>query len=52
MRSRSYAPLPEEREYTAFIEELRSVFSRYSADGIVTEPIKTVIYLGSFQFLP
>ena len=48
MRSRSYALPPTDGDYEKFMSELKSVFDRFSENGIVTEPQQTQIYLGCF----
>ena len=48
MRSRSYALPPTDSDYEKFMSELKSVFDRFSENGIVTEPQQTQIYLGCF----
>lgn len=48
MRSRSYALTADAPSYSDFIDELNKVFAEHAANGIVTEPIETQIYLGKF----
>lgn len=48
MRSRSYTPAPEDDMYAEFMKALREVFVQYAENGVVTEPMETQIYLGSF----
>ena len=49
MRSRSYALAPGDAGFAGFEAELQKVFARFSENGIVTEPQRTEIYLGSFD---
>lgn len=48
IRSRSYAIMPDDEKYDAFIKECGRVFDEYSIDGSVVESQKTTIYLGIF----
>lgn len=48
IRSRSYALRPDDSNYDIFMEKLNAVFHKYAKNGVVTEPISTQIYLGSF----
>ena len=48
IRSRSYALLPDNKEYISFMTELRTVFDKFSSHGVVTELLETKIDLGRF----
>ena len=48
IRSRSYALAPDDPAYAKFMAELGAVFDLHAQNGIVTEPQKTEIFLGSF----
>lgn len=46
--SRSYALKKDDKNYGAFVEELKQAFSKYSQNGKVTIKYKTKCYLGTF----
>lgn len=44
--SASYAPLPDHPNFPRFVEQLRQVFDRYQADGLVRIEYDTQLYFG------
>ena len=47
MLSSSYALAPTDSQYQKYIDELTSIFEKYSSNGILTLPNSTVAYIGS-----